>query len=135
MFGTSDELAAFFDKDYIWLGGPWNTDYCRSIGIDGEWCGNGGLSLRHNRRLAELLETSAHRNDRLKTVEDQYITYMLWCEGLAAPAAEGLPFAIDNDAAGWHERLDRMPWGIHMGNRDARLYWTEQCPELSDYIE
>lgn len=125
IFGTANELSSFIDKDYVYLGGPWNADYCKTLGIEGEWCGNGGLSLRNNRQLAKFLEFSENRNERLKTVEDQYISYILYKEGLASPAADGLPFAIDNDAENWHKKLGRLPWGIHMGNRDARFYWTE----------
>ena len=52
------------------MGALWHNDDSKTIGMDGVTCGNGGLSLRNNRKLAQLLRTSVHKNNRLKTVED-----------------------------------------------------------------
>ena len=52
------------------MGALWHMDYSKTIGMQGVTSGNGGLSLRNTRKLAQLLRTSIHKNDRLKTVED-----------------------------------------------------------------
>ena len=130
IFGDTDRLLEFIEKQPVYLGGPWTEDYCRSLKIDGECCGNGGLSLRHNKRLAEILETSTNKNELLKTVEDQYISYILYKEGLVTKADDALLFAIDNNAEYWHKRLGALPWGIHMGNPEARAYWINQYPDI-----
>lgn len=54
---------------------------------------------------------------------------MLYKEGLATPASVALPFAIDNAAQEWHKRLGAYPWGVHMGNKDARAYWISEFPD------
>jgi hypothetical protein len=80
--------------------------------------------------LAEILETSTNKNELLKTVEDQYISYILYKEGLVTKADDALLFAIDNNAEYWHKRLGALPWGIHMGNLEARAYWTKLYPDI-----
>ena len=70
IFGDADKLIQFIETQPIYLGGPWTEEYCQHLGIEGEYCGNGGLSLRHNKRVAEILETATDKNERLKTVED-----------------------------------------------------------------
>ena len=86
IFGTAKRLIDFIEMKPVYLGGPWTEEYCRKLGITGEYCGNGGLSLRHNKHIGDLLEKSSHKNERLKTVEDQFISYMLYHEGLAISA-------------------------------------------------
>ena len=67
---TPYNIENFLVKNPVYMGALWHEDYSRTIGMKGVTCGNGGLSLRNTRRLAQLLRMSSHKNERLKTVED-----------------------------------------------------------------
>ena len=65
------------------------------------------------------------RNERLKTVEDQYISYILYNVHETTDVKTAVEFAIDNNPELWHKRLGRYPWGIHMGKQEFVDYWNK----------
>ena len=125
IFGTANELNHFIDLGKTYIGAPWTLDYSRRLGIPEETCGNGGLSLRNVERMISLLKLKdTKRNERLKTVEDQYISYMLYNLKESTDIETALNFSIDNDTEYWHRRLGKLPWGIHMGKQEFVDYWN-----------
>ena len=98
---TPYNIENFLDKNPVYMGALWHVDYSRTIGMKGVTCGNGGLSLRNTRRLAQLLRTSSHKNERLKTVEDQYICYILYNEKQMSSESDAFGFSVDNYPEYW----------------------------------
>jgi hypothetical protein len=82
LFRTSKyKLEDFFSAEQIYIGAPWKQQYAEKLGIPEDAVGNGGLSLRNNKELAHMLKTIRKRNYALKTVEDQFISYILYHSG------------------------------------------------------
>ena len=117
-------LEYFIDKNPIYVGAPWTKDYASKIGINEPASGNGGLSLRDTKRLSNILKNSIHKNFKLKTVEDQFITYMLYKEKQMFSADEAKFFSIDNEPEHWKKSLDKaIPFGVHMPKKEWQEFW------------
>ena len=130
---TPYKIEDYLSKESVYMGALWHPDYSKTIGMEGVTCGNGGLSLRNNRRLAQLLRNSNSRNERLRSVEDQYITYMLYHDGLMTSEEDAFGFSIDNFPEYWLERLDGdMPLGVHMSKPEWKSLWA---PYVSSDME
>lgn len=126
IFGTSDELKQFVALGKPYIGAPWKREYAATLDIPTETAGNGGVSLRKIQTMIDILQPNADvkRNERLKTVEDQYITYILYNRDETVTTDVAMRFAIDNDPEYWHERNGkRVPWAVHMGKPEWTGYW------------
>ncbi len=137
IFKDSTVLNEFIRYGYMYIGGPWTSEYCMrsAMKINSEMTGNGGLSLRNTKGLADMLSKSEHKNLNLKTVEDQYISYMLYNEKVSCPVDISKKFSIDNDYKFWHNRLNGdYPFGVHMGCVGSREYWQDDIINESEKI-
>lgn len=133
IFGTAKDLEKFFIYNYAYIGAPWSKKYIMTaFGIDDEFCGNGGLSLRNTSKMMNILSNSNINAEKYITVEDQYISYMIYNDNEydICLVDIALQFSIDNEPEYWHKRLGDMkyPFGVHMGKKEFREYW-------SSYIE
>lgn len=121
---TSYQIEDFLDKNPVYMGALWHEDYSKTIGMNGVTCGNGGLSLRNTKKIANLLRTSKYKNERLKTVEDQYISYIIYNEKLMTSEDDAFGFSVDNYPDYWLKRFDgKMPMGAHMSKNEWRELW------------
>lgn len=140
IFGNAVLLKKYINMGFTYLGGAWTEEYCKSIGIeDKAVCGNGGLSLRKTVDIAEILRHDASLvPERLKTVEDQFMTYMLNLNDLCCDSRIAVGFSIDNEPGYWHSKLcssenipGELPFGVHMGKTEFREYWE---PFICDQV-
>ncbi len=118
---SNQSLDDWVDKNYTWVGAPWNMD------VRG---GNGGLSLRNVPAIIEVLKNETRKaND--PDWEDRWL-----CDRLKnnAPAEEGIKFSVESiyyeRPLGYHLRgsgklVDPNIWGNATRKRQIFKY----CPE------
>ena len=124
LFRTSKyKLEDFFSAEQIYIGAPWKQQYAEKLGIPEDAVGNGGLSLRNNKELVHMLKTIRKRNYALKTVEDQFISYILYHSGKMCPPSTGMTFSIDNNPDYWHKQCNTLPMGVHLSKPEFQNYW------------
>lgn len=69
IFGSAQELDEFYGHDYV--GAPWSKMYVKNtFGFDVEIAGNGGLSLRKNVAMNQILQMNNRVANRYASVED-----------------------------------------------------------------
>lgn len=120
---TIYKLEYFLTLKQAYIGAPWKQEYAEKIGIPEDAVGNGGLSLRNTKMMVELLKTSVKRNYALKTVEDQFLTFMLYHSGQMCSPFIGMLFSIDNNPAYWHKQAVVFPMGAHLSKQEFKDYW------------
>ena len=133
IFGTAENLEKFLTYDFAYIGAPWSRNYImKAFGVDDEFCGNGGFSLRNTSMMIDILSNSDVNATKYVTVEDQYISYIIYNDKKYDTCLVdiALQFSIDNEPEYWHKRLGNMkyPFGVHMGKKEFKDYW-------SSYIE
>lgn len=114
----------FLERNPVYIGALWHNNYSETLGMKGVTCGNGGLSLRNTKKISQLLKTSIYRNNRFRTVEDQFITYILYKENILTKVEDAFGFSVDNYPEYWLHKLGNdMPFGVHMSRNEWKELW------------